>query len=96
MLGNVRIRINWPLAVLVLGALAIVSGVWLTLVLTHNVGVDSLKMLGSFVGGVLGGGALPMSTWWREKPIEIETDSEPPPANGGTHAEPDARTDAKP
>lgn len=54
------------------------SGVWLTLVLTHTIPVESgWELLSHFVA-LLAGGALPLTSYWREKRIAFDITSDPP------------------
>jgi hypothetical protein len=90
-LGNtMKIRINWPLVVLVLGVLGLVLGTLLVLMLRGIVTIDTLKAFGVFVLGIGTGGALPLANLWKQKRVEFQLDSDPPKSsqeNGHVDAE---------
>jgi len=75
-----RIRLNWPLAILLLGTEAIIAAVWTSLVLAKFVPVDSLWHLATFLAGLTGGSTLPVVQWFRAHPVTVDlatTDTPP-------------------
>jgi len=80
----IRVRVNAPMAAIACTAILCATGTWLALVLTHTVRPESGWTLLSHVAAFFGGGALPLTSYWREKRLELELESDPP--KGGTDA----------
>jgi hypothetical protein len=78
-----KIRINWPIVVLVLGVLGITAGTLLALMLKGIVTVETLKAFGVFVLGLGAGGSLPIVNFFKQKRVEFQLDSDPPGSISG-------------
>lgn len=73
-----RIRFNWPLAAVVIVVFLGTLGSWLALVLSHVLPVESGLTLLSHAGAFASGTLVPLVTYWREKKLSVELDSDPP------------------
>ncbi len=76
-----RIRLNWPLAAVVIVVFLGTLGAWLALVLSKVLPVESGLTLLSHAGAFVSGTFIPLVTYWREKKLTFEVDSEPPKEN---------------
>ena len=75
-----RIRLNWPLAIVLCVLFVSSLGTWLALVLAKIVPVESGWTLLSHFGTLLAGSLVPLLTYWREKKISFEVSDSDPPA----------------
>lgn len=83
-MSNILVRINWPIVTLILGMFSIISGIWLTLVLTHHITVDSGISLLSHLLTLLAGGLVPMAGYSKkssENSLSFQINSNPPKEN---------------
>lgn len=73
-----KIRLNWPLAAVVIVVFVGTLGTWLSLVLAKVLPVQSGLTLLSHAGAFGSGTFIPLVTYWREKKLALELDSDPP------------------
>jgi uncharacterized membrane protein YfcA len=78
MAGKLVVRLDWRLATVVIVAIIAVAAVLVSLILTRQIPAEVLQYFFSWLIGIAMGGSVPVIRYWREKPLKVETDSDPP------------------
>jgi hypothetical protein len=75
-----RIKMNWPIAIVIITFAILILGGWLSLVLSKTITIESGYELASHAAAYVAGAFTPLILYWKEKRITFDVDSDPPKA----------------
>lgn len=76
-----RIRFNWPIAIVICTLAILLLGGWLSLVLTKTITIESGYELASHAAAYIAGAFTPLILYWKDKRISFQMNSDRPPAD---------------